>query len=343
MKKQLLVAYLFFIYFGSPLVAQTFYVDAQHGNDLDEGTESAPFQSLEYAVNRANTQTGNTPIVIKVMPGIYLLQDKISINPVKITTKDVRFIIEAAVMPDDDEWSPEAMPVIQSISGINSTTQFPHATGILVASNHVTIQGLKFLGNANPQVDYYYPISKEDPDLSDMVISQCYFIGDKESAKIQGGIWAHGRENVVSHCIFYECRNGVLFFYNVDRFVIEHSIIYGAYESAFWFGPQDYPFTFTNNIIANNANFLVGPEDLEYSASFSNSIIANNEGYVGYWSRAEQKIKQISSPNITLDNTLRSGEIQLITNYSVKLTKEHLQLTPGSQGRKLHAGIFKKD
>ncbi len=341
MKKQLLVAYLLLLHFGCLVSAQTFYVDPQNGDDLNGGSSNAPFQTLEHAVRQANTQTGGDPIVIKMKPGIYLLKDKVNINPVKIMGKEVRFIIEAEIMPDDEDWSPAAMPLIQSISANNSTTQFPHATGILVASSHVTIRGLKFIGNANPQVKYYYPISKEDPELSDMVVSQCYFIGDKESAKIQGGIWAHGRDNVVSHCIFYECRNGVLFFNNVDGFVIEHSIVYGAYESAFWFGPKDYQFTFKNNIVAHNANFLVGPEQLKYSSVFSNSIIANNSGFVAYWSA--QGVKPFSKPAIVLEDTRTAGRVQLLTNEGVEHEQRHLHLAAGSIGENLKAGIFTKD
>lgn len=70
----------------------------------------------------------------------------------------------------------------------------------------------------------------------------------------------YGWDNVVFYCIFYECRNGVLFFNNVDGFVIEYLIIYGVYESVFWFGLKDYEFIFKNNIIVYNVNFLVGLE-----------------------------------------------------------------------------------
>lgn len=343
MKKKFVVVYLLLLFNSSSTIAQTYYVDAQNGDDVNIGTSSAPFQSLAYAISQANVQTGNDRIVIRVKPGIYWLEDKVVINPVKIMRDTTRYTIEAAIMPDDEQWLPEKMPVIQSCSDNNSTTQFPHATGVLVAANHVTIRGLKFLGNANPSVDYYYPISKEDPNLSDLVVSQCYFIGDKEAAKIQGGVWAHGLENVISHCVFYECRNGVLFFNNVDGFTIEHSIIYGSYESAFWFGPSDYEFNFTNNVIASNANFLVAPQGLKYSSPFSNSVIVDNDGFVGYWSRAEQKVRQVSKPDIELDQVIRSGRIILDTNNGIKPGKRHLHLNSNSTGADLRAGIFKKE
>ncbi|MCG8321131.1 MAG: right-handed parallel beta-helix repeat-containing protein [Cytophagales bacterium] len=343
MKKKL---FLFFIVLGllvNCLNAQIFYVDVLNGNDINPGLAEAPFQSISKAVTVANRLTGKGSITIRVMPGIYTLEDKVAINPVRILDDTSRFIIEAGIMPDDDLWSPEKMPVIQSISGNNSTTFFPHSTGFLVSSINVTISGLKFLGNANPLVDYYYPIAKEDQTLKDLEVSQCYFIGNKEAAKIQGAVWAHGPGNTISHCIFYQCRNAVLFFNNVDGFTIKNSIVTGAYESAFWFGPDDFKFNFTNNVIANNNNFLVGRSaELKFSSAFSNSVIANNNGFAGYWSREKKAIIPIAKPNIVEKKIIKSGAINLIVNNAVKLDKKHLHLTEDSKGYRLAAGIFKK-
>ncbi len=321
--------------------AQNVYVDALHGKDSNVGSKEEPFQSLAKAVHFANTQTGNGNLSIKLNPGLYLLESRIDINPVRVLHDTARYIIEASVMPDDEAWEPTKMPVIQSISANNSTTQFPHATGILVAASHVSIRGLKFLGNAQPEVNYYYPISKEDMRLADLEVSQCVFVGDKEAAKIQGGVWAHGPNNTISHCVFYGCRNGVLFFNNVEGFTIEHSIIYGAYESAFWFGPEDYDFNFSNNIIAHNACFLVGPPDLKYSSPFSNSIISDNQTFVGFWSRANQAVKSLDKPNISLVQVQNSATIELEENYGVKLAPKHLHLSQNADGQALKAGIFK--
>ncbi|MEM6342908.1 MAG: right-handed parallel beta-helix repeat-containing protein [Bacteroidota bacterium] len=322
--------------------AQNVYVDALHGEDSNVGSKEAPFQSLARAVHFANTQTGTGNLSIKLNPGLYLLEGRIDINPVRVLHDTARYIIEASVMPDDEGWSPEKMPVIQSISTNNSTTQFPHATGLLVAASHVSIRGLKFLGNAQPEVNYYYPISKEDMSLEDLEVSQCVFVGDKEAAKIQGGVWAHGPKNTISHCVFYGCRNGVLFFNNVRAFTIEHSIIYGAYESAFWFGPEDDDFTFTNNIISHNACFLVGPQDMQYSSPFSNSIISDNQTFVGYWSRDEQAVKSLATPNIKMVGVQRRAKIELTENLDVMLAPKHLHLRQNSDGQVLKAGIFKK-
>lgn len=338
MKKILILLFSFQFLLMIGLHAQTIYVDANLGSESGTGSIDAPFQSLEQAIKHANKFTGVGEIIIKLQSGIYLLEDKVDINPVRIMSDTLRYIIQAAVMPNDTAWTPAKMPVIQSISENNSNTQFPHSTGLLVASNHVTIKGLKFLGNPNPQVNYYYPISKENPNLKDLVVSECYFIGDKEAAKIQGGVWAHGPKNKISHCIFYGCRNGVLFFNNVDGFTIEHTIVYGSYESAFWFGRADPSFTFTNNVIVNNANFLVGPENLKYSSPISNSVIIN-KGFVKNWNR--EGLVNIPNPNIKMDNIIQTGISNLQMNNDVELDKFHLHLTKESEGVELKAGIFK--
>ncbi len=75
---------------------------------------------------------------------------------------------------------------LQSVSGNNSDAQFKHSVGFLVAANNVKFLGIKFTGNANPGVNYYYPITKEDSLLKGLEVSQCYFAGDRYSAPIQG-------------------------------------------------------------------------------------------------------------------------------------------------------------
>lgn len=322
------------------VLAQPYYVDANAGTPTNPGTHAEPFNSINLAVEKANALTGTGDIVIKIMPGLYSLEARVDINPVRILHDTSRYIIEAAILPDDPDWSPEKMPVIQSSLGNNSNTQFPHSTGLLVASERVTIRGIKFLGNPNPGVPYYYPISKENPDLRDLIISQCYFIGDKEAAKIQGAVWAHGPQNKISHCVFYGCRNAILLFNKVDGFAIEHNIIFGAYESAFWFGGDDPAFTFTNNVLANNARFLVGPKDFNYSSPFSRSVIANNEGFTAYWST--EGLIDLPQPNIQLDNVITTGKVELQKNNAVQLDTLHLHLTEDSAGAQLKAGIFKR-
>lgn len=344
MKKILYILSILFLSFSQQLISQEIYVDPENGDDHNTATKDFPLQTIKKAVARANSLTGTGTISIKLFPGIYTLEDRIDINPVRVMTDTTRFVIEAVHLPNALDWTQEKMPKIQSVSGNNSETIFPHSLGFLVASPHVTFRGLKFLGNGNPATPYYYPIAKEDKDLGDLEVVQCYFIGNKEGAAIQAGVYLHGPNTTVSHCIFHECRNGILLFNNVDGFTVRNTIITKSYESAFWLGPDDMPFTFTNNVIVHNNNFIVGRSaDLRYSSPLQNSIIADNDGYVGYWSRENQHIVPISKPNINDSAVKRKGKVAIVENKTVVLPKKHLHLTDDSNSKKLRAGIFMED
>ena len=338
----MLITVLFTVLVPLTAYTQEFYVDPVNGNDASPGSAQQPFKTLQKAVHDANAQTGTGELIIKLFPGVHLLRDRLDLNPVRQMNDSLRYVLEAVHMPDDADWSPDKMPKVFSVSGDNSVTQFSHSTGILVASAHVSVRGIKFLGNPNPSVSYYYPISKEDPQLADLEVTQCYFIGDKEAAAIQGGIWAHGPNNRVSHCVFYECRNAVLFFNNVDGFSIEHCIVSGAYESAFWLGQGDIPFTFGNNIIVNNHYFLVAPPDVKYSSPFSNSIISGNEHEVGHWSGEKQEVELTKNPGIKETGIRKNIQITLNTNHEVAPGRSHLHPEIETEIAGIKAGIFEK-
>lgn len=322
---------------------QEYFVDAVKGKDENEGSINSPLKSIPKAFELANGLTGTGNITIKIMPGTYVLEDKVVINPVRRFNDTTMFTIEAYVNPDEEAWTPEKMPVILSIAGNNSTTLFDHSVGFLVASENVHVNGLKFLGNSNQAVSYYYPLTKEDSTLAKLKVTQCVFIGDKESSRIQGGIWAHGPMNVIDHCVFYECRNAVLFFDNVEGFEISNTIIARSYESAFWWTPKNVDFCFNNNVIVDNSNVIVSSRESnpKYTSPLRNSIFENNDGLVGFWSRDEGAVVPIESPEIVLENVREESDISIQENYGTKFEKDHLHFH-SRKGRSLSAGIFRK-
>ncbi len=321
--------------------AEEFYVDPLKGGDDKSGSMAQPFATVTKAVNVANALTGTGPISIKLAPGIYALSDKVMINPVRTGTPDARFIIEAMVMPDDPQWAPEKMPVIESVSPNNSTNQFPHSTGFLVAANQVGFRGLKFLGNPHPAVTFYYPITKEDKSLRGLEVSQCYFISEKNSVPIQGGIWAHGRDTVIDHCIFYNCRNAILLFENIGGFSITHTLMYGANESAIWMGPVDSEFTFTHNIVTGCHYFWVRPENSTPAYPFSDCLITGNDFYTGFYTRTGLiPTPADSNHRFTETNIVKSATVKLIDKTDEKLPRKYLNPASDSAGYGLDVGIF---
>jgi hypothetical protein len=267
------------------LQAQTIYVDPARGNDTYAGTTAAPLATLDKAVTTANNFSGQEPVNILLFPGLYILTDKVTIQSASKRKTGIRYSIEATLLPDDTAWSSFKMPVIQSVSPNNSVAQFPHSVGILVATADVNFRGIKFIGNAHPSVTYYYPITKEDSLLSGLEVSQCYFAGDRNTAPIQGGVWAHGPNTKIDHCIFYHCNNALLFFKGVQHFSVTNTIICGAYEAAMWVGLQDGQFVFRNNIVADCEYLWTIPPNAAPKVRFEHSQFINITNYAGNWKK----------------------------------------------------------
>ena len=168
------------------------------------------------------------------------------------------------------------------------------------------------------------------------------FVGAKESAPIQGAIWAHGPTSKIKHNVFYQCRNAILLFQNVEGFEISNNIISESYESAFWFGPTDPTFTFQNNIVLDNNAFIVGNKNLKYTSTFDNNAIENNSILIGYWSRENQGIIEIKKPEVTFKNKIKMSNLSLNTNQNVTLEKNHLHVNSEQNTSISYAGIFIK-
>lgn len=268
------------------LDAQTIYVDINNGNNMNKGTIESPIKTLDKATEIVNNNELNGSTTIKVAPGLYNLTNKIVFDKGKYTEKD-RLIIEATVLPDDTAWSHEKMPVIMSTSAASKNFGFDCSIGIDIEVNHATIRGLKFLGNPDPKTFYYYAIGRSGKYLTDLEITQCIFVGEEDGRPIQSGILAHGNQIKVTHCIFYNCKNSVVYYFanenrNIERYGSEMSncIIYGAYESGIWTASPDKNFIFRHNIITNCKYAWVHNMDNKTKYTIEDCIIVGNEYYI---------------------------------------------------------------
>ncbi|MGF6848932.1 hypothetical protein QFZ51_004167 [Chitinophaga sp. W3I9] len=317
---------------------QTVFVDPAKGRDNATGTIGDPLASLEKAIALANGFTGKEAVTIKLAPGLYTLTQQLvlqSSNP----TDTGKYTIEASILPDDTGWLPSKMPVIQSVSPNNKNYgSFDHCIGFQVERNNTCFRGLKFLGNTHPSVVYYYAIERHRPELKDMEISQCYFVGSKNSAPIQGAIFAQGSGIKVSHCVFYECRNALLLFLSVTGFSLTNSIIYGAYEGAIWFGKYS-DFVFRDNIIANNNCFWISMKDYKAQYTFTNSLITGNAIEMGLNNNGIIEKDEVNHP--VMKNIQRSGKVLLTETDKDTIPVNYLNLSPASAGKDIPAGIFR--
>jgi len=323
---------------------QTLYVSAEKGNDLASGTKTNPLQTLDKAVTKANQFSGDEPVKLILGPGLYTITHKLTIKTINRSAKG-SFVIEALTLPDDKAWQPTNLPVIVSVAGNNSDYLFPHCEALLIGQNNVTIRGIKFLGNPNNKVRNYYPIRRQDKTLSGLNVSQCYFIGEANSAPIQSSFWASGPGIHVDHCIFYNSKIAFVLGDGVTDFSLTCSIIDGAYNTAFWYGfaGTTPKFTFRNNVITNCYYVMVYPVEKGQPAyTFSNSYITNNAHYLGNYPKAQDKFIPEVNKHITEVNINKSGQIKLVNVADDSITKDNLNLSDASAGRSTGAGIFLK-
>ena len=335
------LSFIILLIWGIPLSAQTLYVDVSRGRDDAPGTQSEPLTSLEKAVVKANTFSGEEPITIKIAPGLYIIKSALAIRDESNRQVAEKYTFEAMVMPGDPEWAPAKMPVIQCMADSNRAGKLKHASSAFqVARNHVVIKGLKFTGNPNPASEYYYVIERRDSTLTGLEISQCYFIGEKNSAPIQGGVFAQGAGIRVDHCIFYGVKNAVMVFLGIRDFSLTHSIIYGAYEGAVWYGygpSSNMPFTFSDNIVTNCNYFWIGYRGAHANYKFANSLISENAFYLGF-NEEDVKPDRLNKP--IEQNIQKVGKVALSEVQTRGIPKDYLNLSSSSPGANIDAGIF---
>jgi hypothetical protein len=330
MRKSIFQTIILLLATGWQLSAQTIFVDPLTGKDTQTGTETAPLATLDKAVAMAATFTGKEPVTIKLFPGLYTLWKKVVVqSPASI---------EAVTLPDDTDWLPGKMPVIQSVSGNNSDVQFKHSVGLLVAADDIKFRGIKFTGNANPGVNYYYPITKEDSLLKGLVVSQCYFAGDRYSAPIQGGVWAHGPNSSIDHCLFYNCKNALLFFKGVQNFSVTNTVIYGSYEAAMWVWLLDGQFTFRNNIVADCDYFWTIPPAASPKTRFEHSLFLNVGHNAGNW---KDGIVPASDASFVFDHVQHSKKEKVLKAVPAEASGNRAGLPIIPEADNMGVGLFK--
>jgi hypothetical protein len=349
MKKTLFIILLVFICHLT-VHTQAVYVDSNTGDDKNPGTKEAPVYSIRKAAEIIRSRD-NDIYTMKINPGIYVLDSHVQVSSEKDMT-DKRIVIEASVLPDDPQWTPEKMPVITS-KAIKGEIQYYHwVVSFLIDESHVTIRGIKFHGYFYPQTRYF-PVARINKTKTDLLVEQCLFVGETNSSQIQAGVIAHGNEVKINHCVFYKVRNTVVFFQDSGDGIktgngITNSIIFGA-NQAVWTAWPDKDFRFENNIVSN-CRYVWAKNYFNTTKNYSidNCVIVNNQYYKGI---ADTVRLSPGEFEINENNVTKKGEISLrLTGVDDKpfldevdkpLPIDYMHITPNTIGYDIGAGLFK--
>jgi hypothetical protein len=334
------------------------FINANTGNDQNIGSKEQPLKTLYKAAERVNQANGKGAITIYISEGIYGLDATVTFRPSNWNfSKDERLTIRAIVLPDDTDWNPGMMPVIVSTMPLDfkpNGRQDPlggASYGIQIETSYVTIQGLRVLGtpvHERPKegmVRRNYPIVREGRNLDDLRITQCLFVGDEHVIPNHLGVLASGQGIVVDHCVFYQCKDAVVFWFSdkpAERCEMHHNLMIDNYGAAVWSWTVADDFKFYNNVISNNNVFWeVGrDENRTYTIANSlvvgyNSLVNKGGGAFGYGEPTDPKrLKYGNDVIIKKEGSLQIEKDQTKRNF--------LHLIPGTMGADLGAGLFMK-
>ena len=347
--KKILIIFLF-VGFCLTIQAQEIYVDSNSGDDNNKGTKETPVFSIQKAAEILRSKD-NDIYTIKINPGIYVLDNHISIETDK-EMNNKHIIIEASILPDDTSWTPEKMPVIvnKSVKG-EIPDNYNFIVSFLINESHITIRGIKFHGYFYPH-SRYFPVARFDKIKTDLLVEQCMFIGDANISQIQAGVIANGNEVRIDHCVFYKLRNTVVFFLDSGNGIkngngLTNSIIYGA-SQAVWTVSPDKDFKFENNIVTNCRYVWAKNNFNTTKYSLNNCIITNNKYYKG---TADKTRLSPGEFELSENNITKEGKIYLrltgnddkpfLDEVDKPLPIDYMHIIPNTIGHEIGAGIFK--
>ena len=332
-------------------IAETLYIDGVSGNDSYSGTKEKPLRTISKAIEVVNASKEPGPTTIKINPGAYCLDEVVIISNSREYTVAKRFTIEATVLPDDPNWTPALMPVILSTSKGVMYNDEEYTASFKIEIDHATVRGIKFLGNPKPRT-WHYSIYRQGQDLKDLVITQCMFIGDKHVIPYNRCICANGHGLVLDHNIFYNCEIPVIF-WNAEGGVstgnaMKYCIVVGADISAVWVCQTSEDFEFHHNVISRSKYVWMRSPNNKRTYKLHDSVISEYEHYSGYGTSVGINGKAGHEISYDENNIKKKGKVELVKitlpgdQLSSDLPRDYLHVVPGTLGRELGAGLFKK-
>jgi hypothetical protein len=326
--------------------AESLYVDSRSGNDTNPGTKQKPLRTIGKAAQVVNSETTAGPTVIKIAPGIYNLAETIVFKNNRPYTEKDRLVIEASILPDDPQWKPTLMPIILSIENPkdpNNPDRPTETYSLKIKVSHVTIRGLKFLGNPLSN-NWHACIERVGDDLDDLLVTQCMFVGDPDALNIYCPAIATGDRFAVDHCVFYNCNASAVFWDGLDGIggkgcAMRYCIVYGCHIAGPWTCQTTEDFEFHHNIVTGCEYLWMRKAGDRQRYRIRDCIVTNNRYCSGYGAASGPTGQ--TGPEVTFDekNVIKEGKVILEKN---KNAKSYLHVVPGSLGSDLDAGLFTK-
>ncbi|UCD53226.1 MAG: hypothetical protein JSW27_11390 [Phycisphaerales bacterium] len=320
--------------------AQILHVDARTGDDGHPGTADRPLRSIAQAAILINARAEPGPATVVIGPGLYSLDQCVTFAAGRTFSEQERLTIRASVLPDDPRWKPEAMPTILSIENPKQAvgSNMPSETySLKIQTSHVTVAGLRFLGNPSLR-NWHCCIERIGEDLDDLVVTQCMFMGDPDTANIYCAALATGDRFVVDHCVFSKCHGCTVFWDGLDGIggkgcAMRSCIVTGAFISGVWTCQTAEDFEFHHNVIADCEYIWMRKAGDRQRYRIRDCAVVGNQYFSGY-GRASGPIGPTGSEvAFDRDKIITDGRLVFTSDAKTHLAKESI-------GYALGAGLF---
>jgi hypothetical protein len=293
-----------------------------------------------------NEQVESGAITVKLARGIYALPKAVAFENHRVSGKEQRLTLEAALLPDDASWNPHAMPIILSIEDPGRQSQTGTRTqtyGLRIRMSQVTVRGLKFLGNPVPN-NWYCPLECLATDLRDVQVTQCMFLGNPDTFDIYCAVITDGHQFVVDHCIFSGC-HACAVFWDGGRGVVgtgnamRYCIVEGARLSGVWTCGTGEDFEFHHNVFTGCEYFWLRQRGTPKTYRVRNSVVTEYRQYSGY--AVESGATGVTGPEIRYEEqgVVKVGKVVLERD---RAARSYLHVIRGAPGAELGAGLFTK-
>jgi hypothetical protein len=326
--------------------AEVLYVDGRLGQDSQTGTQPQPLKTLARAAKWINESHEPGPTTVKVAPGLYYLDRSVLIENQRSYTEQDRLTIEATVVPDDPNWSPSLMPVLLSVEDPRKPGKLTGQTetySFVVRNSHVTIHGLRFLGNPLPN-NWHCCVSRVGKELDDLLVTQCLFIGNPGGLDIYCAALATGDRFLVDHNVFEQCHACVVFWDGPDgipgkQCAMRYCLVDGASISSVWTCRTKNDLAFHHNVVTGSEYFWMRKAGDPIQYRLSDCIVTDTRYYSGYG--VESGATGPTGPEVTYEerNVVRQGQVILERD---RRSGSYLHVVPGTLGSDLGAGLFRQ-
>ncbi len=318
---------------------EVLHVDGRTGRDDHPGTDARPLKTIAEATRRVNASTDPGSATIRLAPGCYDLNRHVTFGGDRVFTEQARLTIRASILPDEPTWRPELMPVVLSSETPERAGGLSETYCLKVKTSHVTVQGLKFLGNSTTN-NMHCCIERIGADLDDLLVTQCLFQGDPDGLNIYCATLATGHRFVVDHCVFSKCHACTVYWDGLDgksgnRCAMRYCILKDALQAAVWTCQTSEDFEFHHNVIGDNEYVWMRKPDDRQRYRLRDCAIVGNAHFSGY-GRASGPIGQTGS-EVTFDrvNVTTTGRL-------VFASEDCTHVTEDSVGYSFGAGLLTK-